>query len=368
MKSYLTLTAIFGFAALSPSSINAQVFTEVIRVGDLVPGAVNGELVTQFDNVDINNSGDWLIELNSSGDTDSDQFVLLNGNIIWREGTTIGFVPPAGMEAGSFVDVMDINDNGDILLTSGIRPVGTSGAPTRALIWNGVTVLQEEVSVSTAAGLPAGSVYRDIEEVWQNNNGRLLLTGSVDTGATDLEVLISIDLDPSGAILNEVLIAAEGMTLPGPHHSSPIDGFTTSKAGQAINDSGEILWFADDDQSTGGATSDDDTHLYIRDAASSNTLLYTEADPFPTDPAQDFANLESADVDFNNNGDFVFSGGDSGPFANNLWLFTSINGNISVLAAEGRPAPPSVPGLSLIHISEPTRPLYISYAVFCLKK
>ena len=28
----------------------------------------------------------------------------------------------------------------------------------------------------------------------------------------------------------------------------------------------------------------------------------------------------------------------------------------------------AVPGLSLIHISEPTRPLYISYAVFCLKK
>ena len=28
----------------------------------------------------------------------------------------------------------------------------------------------------------------------------------------------------------------------------------------------------------------------------------------------------------------------------------------------------SVIALSLIHISEPTRPLYISYAVFCLKK
>ena len=28
----------------------------------------------------------------------------------------------------------------------------------------------------------------------------------------------------------------------------------------------------------------------------------------------------------------------------------------------------NVRGLSLIHISEPTRPLYISYAVFCLKK
>ena len=28
----------------------------------------------------------------------------------------------------------------------------------------------------------------------------------------------------------------------------------------------------------------------------------------------------------------------------------------------------AVRDLSLIHISEPTRPLYISYAVFCLKK
>ena len=31
-------------------------------------------------------------------------------------------------------------------------------------------------------------------------------------------------------------------------------------------------------------------------------------------------------------------------------------------------ATPDAWGLSLIHISEPTRPLYISYAVFCLKK
>mgnify|MGYP003690740715 CR=1 FL=1 len=33
-----------------------------------------------------------------------------------------------------------------------------------------------------------------------------------------------------------------------------------------------------------------------------------------------------------------------------------------------RRSPEDVLHLSLIHISEPTRPLYISYAVFCLKK
>ena len=39
----------------------------------------------------------------------------------------------------------------------------------------------------------------------------------------------------------------------------------------------------------------------------------------------------------------------------------------SALVVSAKPKPPPS-GLSLIHISEPTRPLYISYAVFCLKK
>ena len=37
-------------------------------------------------------------------------------------------------------------------------------------------------------------------------------------------------------------------------------------------------------------------------------------------------------------------------------------------AITGGNATQAVEDLSLIHISEPTRPLYISYAVFCLKK
>ena len=37
-------------------------------------------------------------------------------------------------------------------------------------------------------------------------------------------------------------------------------------------------------------------------------------------------------------------------------------------AAEGAELAVLPEYLSLIHISEPTRPLYISYAVFCLKK
>eukprot|EP00831_Metopus_contortus_P049468 TRINITY_DN4086_c0_g1_i3.p1 TRINITY_DN4086_c0_g1~~TRINITY_DN4086_c0_g1_i3.p1 ORF type:complete len:287 (-),score=66.72 TRINITY_DN4086_c0_g1_i3:94-954(-) len=45
---------------------------------------------------------------------------------------------------------------------------------------------------------------------------------------------------------------------------------------------------------------------------------------------------------------------------------TFSNNNMTVENSSGGQA--SIIGLSLIHISEPTRPLYISYAVFCLKK
>ena len=42
--------------------------------------------------------------------------------------------------------------------------------------------------------------------------------------------------------------------------------------------------------------------------------------------------------------------------------------SIELLTFAGLLFAPQMLDLSLIHISEPTRPLYISYAVFCLKK
>ena len=47
----------------------------------------------------------------------------------------------------------------------------------------------------------------------------------------------------------------------------------------------------------------------------------------------------------------------------NVYEYTN-KGNLVAVVSNGT----AVLGLSLIHISEPTRPLYISYAVFCLKK
>ena len=47
---------------------------------------------------------------------------------------------------------------------------------------------------------------------------------------------------------------------------------------------------------------------------------------------------------------------------------TSLPASIEIFDARQEIQSRSLSDLSLIHISEPTRPLYISYAVFCLKK
>ena len=53
-------------------------------------------------------------------------------------------------------------------------------------------------------------------------------------------------------------------------------------------------------------------------------------------------------------------------------IATKVTGEGHKYVREGAPITPTTIrtalDLSLIHISEPTRPLYISYAVFCLKK
>jgi hypothetical protein len=64
----------------------------------------------------------------------------------------------------------------------------------------------------------------------------------------------------------------------------------------------------------------------------------------PADPAEVFDHFSTAEVDLNDNGDFVFSGFDRGPDADDSWIYKSIGGVIHVIAHEGDAVPASVPG------------------------
>ena len=340
MKNSLGLTGLTALSLAVPAP--AQTFTELIREGDPLPGGT-GELVTRIDNVDINGSGDWLIEL----DTDAaanDAVVLFNGTILWQEGTSLGFTAPAGSEASSFIDTLDINDAGDIMFITPLRDIGTTSTNKALLVWNGVTVIEEDVTPCNALGLPPGTTYGRPSEAWQNNNGQILVGASVNIGGVSNNIILRIDIDATGAIVAETMFALEGDTLPGANHVTPIQGFSFSKGRQAINDSGECMWYVDDEHSIAPGDTLSDSNLYMTDAAGANTLLYNEADAFPTDLADVFDHFSTAEIDLNNSGDFVFSGFDRGPSSDDSWIFKSVGGVIEIIAHEGDPVPASVGG------------------------
>jgi hypothetical protein len=340
MNYPLSFTGLAALAMALPAS--AQTFTELIREGDPLPGGT-GEIITRIDNVDINGSGDWLIELDTDASA-NDAVVLHNGAILWQEGTSLGFTAPAGQEASSFIDTLDINDAGDIMFITPLRDTGTTTTNGTLLVWNGVTIIERDVTPCNAAGLPAGTIYTAVSEAWQNNNGQLLVGASVGITGVSTPILLRIDLDAAGNITSETKLALRGETLPGPNHVTPIQGFSFSKGRQAINDNGESMWYVDDDHTVAPGDTLTDANIYMTDGANVNTLLYNEADPFPADLADVFDHFSTAEIDLNNSGDFVFSGFDRGPSSDDSWIFKSIGGVIEVLAHEGDPVPASVGG------------------------
>jgi len=325
----------FGFVGLLAGTAGAQSFTELLRAGDNVPGA--STLVTRIDDVDVNTSGDYLIELDSDGPTTEDAYVIQNNTIIWQEGTSTGFTAPVGYVAGSYVDSMDINDNGDVLLTFPLTLAGSTSSAQWVMVRNGVTVIETGVTPCNAPGLPPGTFYSGLAEVWQNNNGQLLLGANVALGSTgNTSILLRVDVDSLGNIVSETKVAMVGETLPG--HPTFIQGFSFSKGRQAINDNGDFIWYVDDDNNPPGSTLVD-SYMYIN-----NTVLFNEADPFPVAPGEVFDHFSTAEVDINNSGDWVFSGFDRRTGSDDSWIFKNVGGVNTVLAHEGEPVPASVPG------------------------
>ena len=330
----------FGFVGLLAPVTNAQTFTEITREGAPVPG-VPGENVSRIDHVDINNNGDWLIELDSdAADSNADHYLIHNGTVLHQQGTSTGINSPVGAVMGSFVDVVDINDNGDIMTT--IPAVRSDGSSTTLLIRNGITLIEDDVTPCGIPGMPAGTFYSGVSEAWQNNNGQILFAGNVALGGTgSTSILVRIDLDGAGNIMSETKVAMAGETLTGPNHVTPIQGFSFSKARNGINDSGDYWWYVDDDHTVAPGSTLSDANIYVN-----QTLLYNEADPFPT-PGNTFTfdHFSTAEIDMNIHGDFVFAGFDRDPdSSNDSWIYKVEGGILTVLAHEGEPVPASIPG------------------------
>ena len=161
MNSLQVAGTLVGASMLLSLSASAQTITPLIVEGDLLP---HGQ-VTAIYNMDVNDTGDWLVELDTDQVlTTMDNAIVYNGSVIHQEGTSMGF--PASHVGSwvydSFVAAMDINDNGDRLVMFNVEDVSMVLSDRKLILWsNGSTgvvypLLEEDVTPNTVAGEPAG--------------------------------------------------------------------------------------------------------------------------------------------------------------------------------------------------------------------
>ena len=90
-----------GIASLLCGLASAQTFTRLIGAGDIIVGGEPGETVTRVDNVEINNNGDWAVEVDGSGDPLSDAYTLVNGvQVVLFDSPEATATPPEGAAMG----------------------------------------------------------------------------------------------------------------------------------------------------------------------------------------------------------------------------------------------------------------------------
>lgn len=124
---------------------------QLVQEGSPVPaeiGGLPGENWAAFDYLGVTEDGNYMITGDTSGDTSLDEFVLINGNIILREGDMVSGYTLAGAIEGGFM-----NEDGDYAVIWDVDlPTGEN---VEALIFNGEVYLMEGDYIDTDGdGLP----------------------------------------------------------------------------------------------------------------------------------------------------------------------------------------------------------------------
>ncbi|MBT8486533.1 MAG: hypothetical protein KJO43_13210 [Phycisphaerae bacterium] len=160
----------------APSTADAFIYVDGRLVARESEPTGDGDLWSAFDNVSINDAGDYLFTGNTDGAIGPDEFIAHNGVIVLREGTDVDGVPLTG---GS------------------LRAVSLNNLGQAVHLW-GVTSGDEYLFIGTASDLAATST-------------RLLGTGDeIDTdgdGTPDAEV---VDFNASGVIGPGLSLAEDG--------------------------------------------------------------------------------------------------------------------------------------------------------------
>lgn len=308
--------SLIGAAALVVAGLttaaSAQTFQVIAQEGQPVGGIANVQFVN---NLKVNNSGSLFYELDLDNATTEDLVVLLDGNVLYQQGTT----PLAGFTF-DFIDDMHITNGGDLVYNASLDGTPGGSSDDTGVFFNMDRVIAEG-SAPTAPGAPAGSFYSGFFGVKGNDSGNLLVRASINDAGTTLSSLVTANSDGS----NQQILAIEGGTLPG-LGGAIINDIETDSDEFDFNNAGDAIFGLDV-----GPNTTDDTVIYH----STLGVLAREGSASPLSGVN-YSSLASSEVAINNSGDVVFTADlDTGDTANDYAIIK--NGDI--LLREGDAAP-----------------------------
>lgn len=282
---------------LAPAPLAQFPAESLILEGDDVPTV---GLVTSINNLAVNDSGTWIVEVDTDGPTDDDSALIIDGVLYLQEG-----MPILDTEISSF-DTVNLNNSGfsgwNLFLegpTSSLDS-GVFGQPGGLLI--------RESDVSTAAGFGAGTTYVGFLECKITHTGDVLVMASVDDPGVPTGVdraLVLLDIDQGAGTVTESVVVVEGDLLPG--QTEPVADLENGPHNFDINDAGDVMFIAD---LTGDAAVDHAVYV--------NGTLVAQEGSLESNTARAWSSLSSAECSLNASGSWVLSGTLAGDTDSNL--------------------------------------------------
>jgi hypothetical protein len=300
--------------------ISAQTITPLVLEGDAVAGVGN---VTIINNLAINDAGEWIVEVDTDGPTDSDAALIKNGALYLREFDPLA--SPPGATISSF-DAVNLNNAGNSGWNFFLD--GTAGTGDDSGIYFNASLLLQESAISTSPDFSPGTPYIGFLDTEINNdgNGKILVIASVDDPAIASSVdraIVILDHDGAGNLVSETVFVKEGDILPG--QTEAVADVDTNPWEFAFNDAGSILFCAD----LAGATATDGA-LYV-----DNTLIAQEGSPSPV-PGRNYEFILDRARDMSNSGAVVFKANLDGATTDDDVII--LNGAVFVREGDALPA------------------------------
>ena len=163
--------------------------------GQVVPvsaGGIGGEAWQFFDYFGITESGDFMITGDTGGPTTSDEFLLKNGVMLYREGDVI-----AGETVIGSIEDARMDPIGNVAF---VWAVTSPSGNLEAAFFNDTLIIKEgdAVDLDGDGTVEPTSLVVDIDVLWIASNGKLYLTADIDVNGTttttdDIQALFEID-------------------------------------------------------------------------------------------------------------------------------------------------------------------------------